>query len=667
MKRITIVLGIVIIFLIALKTWGFSFGGLGIGTVPVTDSQLKAVNSALDAIETTLTEELKNININLYNLLRLQYESFFKENYQNKILQMWDLQDRFDDYQTLLKDLSDIDNQNEKLYKYIENAEFVGAYQTLNELPNLISCLPEDNRFLAEEYISSTFAYYKLSQYGLSQLSLIPSCEEIYPDFGANITSQKPIYQPKGFLSGLFANILKPFSLGNNFMLAEGPIVAPPLATISIVSGYPETRKSIIMDSFYSSVDSSLDINVKKNLENIPDTRNVVVPVKQVKTDDGKSIILDYRTLVDFDKIYEAQQNLMAFFNQSNFTDFDWNQAFATETFATGTKSIPGICKKLTIGDAKPFNPQVACAEAIANFSVDLKKAVEEKSNSKRGLLDIIRGELEDTQQKINNLENSPTTTECQGYQERLAELKKFTSSSLVHVATLTIDVNKVINQLTGIDINQHIQQISSTRATLNKEYRDILKNVNNILTTFKAKTIKVTDLLRPLNLDFIESILKDLEGHNALLSLNKIDEVMQNVDNIFKSAGNIASALGQSREIFDNFRSSLRNAVKPISNSVLVKDYFEIYGIQVEVAKMEEDIQNGCRNQVARRNQQRFYSLKGNNNYFSLSNFQKSNHLVVKKIQPREEQKKLIKDKGFFQKLMAKIFSSKVVEINLR
>lgn len=677
MKRITIVLGILTIFLIALKTWGFSFGslfgggGLGGGTVPVTDSQLKAVNSVLDAIETTLTEELKNINTNLYNLLKVQYEDFFKQNYQDKILRTWDLQDRLEDYQTLLKDLSDFDNQREKLEKYIENAQFAGAFQTLNDLPNLITCLPDDQRFLAEEYISSTFAYYGLSQFGLSQLSLIPTCEEVQPNFGTNIISQKPISQPKGFLSGLFANILKPFSIGGNFMLAQAPTGSnPSLPAISVTPRYNDTVENMVMDGFYDVVGNTLDKNIKNNLGSIPDTRNVVIPVKQVRTDDGDSVTLSYRTLVDAGLIYDHQQELNAFIEQS-LPDFDFDLAFSTDTFATGssatnTKNIPEICKKLTAGEAKPLNPQIACVDALANFNVSLKDALDKKLQYQKRLADIVSSTLDKTQRKIQDLKNSPTTTECQGYKKRLEELEQYTSSTLVHIATVTANISDVIDQLTGININQQIEQISSTRAYINREYRNIINNVNSILQTFKLRGIKGGDLFGGLPLDFLGEIMTTLEGHNALLGLTKIDELTTKVDEILKSAGNIAGALGQSTSEFNNLRSRLRNAVKPISNSVLVKDYFEIYGIQVEVANIERDMQNGCRNQVVKRNQQRFYALKGNNNYFSLANFQKNNR-TVKKIEPIQSQEKLTKGQNFFQKLLAKIFSPKVVEINLR
>lgn len=664
-KKLLLIYGALTVFSVGLIAWGFSFGGFGDATVPVTDSQLKAVNSILDAIETTLAEELKNINTNIYNLLRLKYEDFFKQNYQDEILRVWDLQDRWQDYQTLLKDLDDVSNQQAKLDKYIENAQLAGAYQTLRELPNLIYCLPYDQRSLAELYVSSTFGYYDLAQYGLAQLNLIPTCEEIYPDFGANIVVQKPIPQSRGFLSGLFANILKPFSLGRNFMLAQSPDGALTFQTIFIVPRLNDTLASMKMDNFVESVDRGLVQNIKNNFRDIPDPRDVVIPANQVRTDSGNSITLSYDSLVSFESIYNHWQELNNYMNQT-ITDFDFRLFFSTSSFATNTESsLPDICKKITAGEAKPLNPQVACAEALANFNVSLQEALQIKLERQKSLAETISATLNEVNTKIQDLKNSPTTTECPGYRQKLEELGKYTSSSLVHLATVTLNVSDVIAELTNnrVNINDQIRNISSTRAYVNKEYRKIIENVNNVLKTFKLRGIRGGNLFSALPLDFIQDIMRELEGHNFLLSLNKLDEIMRELDNALRSADNIASALGVSTNLFNDLRSKLRDSIKPISDSVLLKDYFEIYGIKVEVDNIERDMQNNCRSQIVRNNQQRFYAFKNNNNYFDLTNFQRNNQTIVKKIQPLEQQK----GQNFFQKLLAKIFAPKIVEVNLR
>lgn len=661
MRKIIIIFAVIIISLIALKTWGFGFG---LDTVPVTDSQIRAVNAVLDSIQTTLTEELKNINTNLYNLLKLQYENFFRQNYQDKIIQTWHLKDRFDDYQALLENLSNSENQNKKIMEYIENAEFAGVYQTLTKLPDLVACLPENELFYIEEYVSSTFAIYNLNKYALDQLSFIPICEDIiFPDFTNNIVYQRSNIQPKGFLSGLFANILRPFSFGKNFMLAINPKDNQSFLNFTIVPTHNEVIGAMKVQIFLDNLENNLQFNIENNLNNMPDPRNVVIPVKQVMTDDGRPITLSYQTIVDFQEIYEHQRKLNEYMEQF-LTDYDFYQAFATSTFTTSTEGIPEICEKLSVGVAKPLNPQIACSESLANFSIDLKKEFERKLAGKREILEEIGNALTSTLESINNLKDE-IKDECGGYKEKLDYLEQDIKNRQKYTATVTVQVNETIEAITGFNINEHIEKISTIRNNVNNEYKEIIENVNQILSVFKSKGINVSDLLGALNLDFIGEIMGKLELHNVIIGLQKIDDLQQNIDNILESAGNITNALGLSINAFNKLRSTLAESVDPISNSVFVKDYFEIYGIRVEIENIKKNAESGCRTQEARRKQQKFYVLKGNNNYFSFADFQKNNR-VIKKI----ESKQVIEPKkqnNFFQKLLAPIFSFKTMEINLR
>ncbi|MCS7200613.1 MAG: hypothetical protein NZ822_00425 [Patescibacteria group bacterium] len=616
MKRI--VIGLILVSLLLI---GGNFIFAQFMTVPVSDSQLKAVNSVLDAIQTTLTEHLKNIDLNIYNLLKVQYEDFFKRNYQDKLLQVWEIQNQIEDIQTLISDLSDPAKQQTKLETLIENAEYAAAYETLSTLSNQIDCLPNDYRSLIEDYASSSFANYDLSKYALSQLSLIPDCENIFPNFNLGMSRQnQDRKQNRGFLANFTLNFLKPFSL-SNFLLANNPTTPLTPATFTISSDYGNFVKKTTADGLMENIDAIFRTNIDLRMRNLPDPRDVLVSETQVFSDSGKPITLRYRPIIRFSEVFDQYQTLGTH-NLQVFTERDRKLVFSTTSFSTttsstGTPSIPDICKRLVSeGDqGKNVDPRIACAQAFANFSTDLNKEIIARLDHYKSLTKILEDSLRENRDKIEQLK-ATTSPECEELNKRLEELKNKADNDLVHLATVTINVDQVIAALTNnqIQINNTIQRISSTRAFVNERYANIIRNVNRLLDIFKLKGIKSGPLFGGLPLDFLGSIMQDLEGHNFLLVLGQADDILASVNAILQDADAIAGALGISTNLFRDLRDSLNRGIRPVSESVLTKNYFEWYGIRLEINNLEREINRGCRSQrITKNDQPKVYAVRNN------------------------------------------------------
>jgi tetrahydromethanopterin S-methyltransferase subunit G len=262
---------------------------------------------------------------------------------------------------------------------------------------------------------------------------------------------------------------------------------------------------------------------------------------------------------------------------------------------------------------------------------------------------------LEESSKKVDNLQAS-TTPECEKINERLQEIKEKIDNKLNHYATVTIDVDRVISVLTNnkIKINQTVQRISSTRATINKKYEDIVSNVNEILKIFKQKTIESGPLFRGLPLDFLGSIIKSLKGHNALLILNKTDEVVNNLNQILADADSIANTVGISTNVFNDLRSQLMKGARPLTESIFVKDSFELYGIKLEIANLENEINQGCPNK------RRTAYLNNNLKNYAYNNSKNYNLVSKSKININEAK---VNNQNFILTLMANIFS-KIVNL---
>lgn len=619
-------------------------------SVPVTDSQLKAVNSALDLIQTTLTEHLKNIDLNLYNLLRIQYEDFFKRNYQNKILQLWSLKYQLEDYNTLLKTLSDPTLQNEKLEEFRKNAELAGAYKTVNSLSSIISCVPGDYRYLLEEYVSAIFSYYDLATSAKDQISFIPDCEDIGSAFSSYIIS----YSQPGRQNNFLTTILKPFSFGR-LLLAAPPSISSP-GSFSFTPAYKETFDSIAFGSAQQTIDYWFNYNVELYKSNLPDPRNVNVPGDQAFTDSGEPITLSYKPLLDFPSILLRKEQLDSHIR--SVLGFDpYNYLISTSSLVFSTSTIKEECDRITINSNQGGNvsPQIACAEALKNVSVDINEKILAIPKTWKSLTKLLSQDLEESSKKVDNLQAS-TTPECEKINERLQEIKEKIDNKLNHYATVTIDVDRVISVLTNnkIKINQTVQRISSTRATINKKYEDIVSNVNEILKIFKQKTIESGPLFRGLPLDFLGSIIKSLKGHNALLILNKTDEVVNNLNQILADADSIANTVGISTNVFNDLRSQLMKGARPLTESIFVKDSFELYGIKLEIANLENEINQGCPNK------RRTAYLNNNLKNYAYNNSKNYNLVSKSKININEAK---VNNQNFILTLMANIFS-KIVNL---
>ncbi|GIW65126.1 MAG: hypothetical protein KatS3mg093_105 [Candidatus Parcubacteria bacterium] len=513
MKRIYLLLIIVSLFLMFGK---FVLAIIDLA-VPVTDSQLKAVNSVLDTIQTVLTEKLKNIDLNIYNLLRIQYESFFIQNYQDKILKINEIKNQIEDLDTLLTVLSSPDRQGNQLDKFKRNAELAGAYQTLIDLPSVISCIPGDYRELAEDYLVSLFSYYDLANFARIQLSFIPDCDDIQPNFGFEVSVNQPS-RSTGFLGNALANIFSIFSLTKNMLAVDPSSPSFVLQPITITSGYRDSFNDLAIYSFYQAVTNALNANVVSKSSNLPDPRNVYGPSRQVFTDSGQPITLSFQTLIYFEDIYEQRKKIDDLFN--NFTVNDIILSLSTSTFSSSTAQE--WCKNITIssGQGGEVDPRIACVRTLGNFLVNMQKSIQVQASSTKEIIVALTNQLKSISSSTQQAKAS-TTPECEGARKRLEEIEEMTNDHLQHIATATIDVDELISRLTNnrVQINNTINRVSSTVAYINTKYKDIVNNINKTLEILKLRGIS-GGIFKGLPLDFIDKITQPLKGVNALLIL---------------------------------------------------------------------------------------------------------------------------------------------------